>query len=97
MDEIYDLLKDHNIALCITDLNHKLSPVEVTADFTYMRLHGPTKAYKGSYSDHALKVWKKRMENWKSDGISSYCYFDNDEKGYAVVDAKRLQLLMEHH
>ncbi len=95
VDEIYDILQKHNIALCITDLNHKLSPVVVTANFTYMRLHGPKSAYKGSYSDSTLKTWKKRMEEWKEKGIGSFCYFDNDEKGYAVVDAKRLQVFLE--
>ncbi len=86
-------------ALCITDLNGKLSPTEITSSFTYIRLHGPGQAYQGSYREAQLKAWKKKIDNWKASQISVYCYFDNDEKGYAVKDAKTLQsfFLKNHH
>lgn len=89
-EEIYSLLRAHNIALCITDLNHKQSPQVITASFTYLRLHGPKSAYKGSYSSQKLTSWKKQFQTWSRKGIAVYCYFDNDEKGYAIEDAKRL-------
>lgn len=93
VQEIYDLLMKNNIALCLTDLNGELSPEEITADFTYIRLHGPKKAYQGSYGEKSLKDWKNKIENWKKHHISTYCYFDNDEKGYAIQDAKELSHL----
>lgn len=62
-EEIYSLLRKNNIGLCITDLNGKLSPEVITADFTYIRLHGPKKAYQGSYSPSELDDWKKRFKN----------------------------------
>lgn len=89
-DEIYSLLSKHNIALCITDLNGKLSPEVVTADFIYLRLHGPHRAYQGSYGPTGLKAWKKKIANWLDLGKEVYCFFDNDEKGYAIEDAKFL-------
>jgi uncharacterized protein YecE (DUF72 family) len=93
--EIYKLLSKHKIALCITDLHGKLSPKEVTADFIYLRLHGPRKAYQGSYGPVRLKLWKKEIDNWLSSGKEIYCFFDNDEKGYAIDDAKFLLELFE--
>lgn len=90
VDEIYDLLKKNKIALCITDLNGKQSPEEITTDFTYIRLHGPRKAYQGSYGPQLLKVWKDKIEHW-SKKVSVFCYFDNDEKAYAISDAKLLK------
>lgn len=92
VDEIYDLLKEYDIALCITDLNGKLSPEEITSHFTYIRLHGPKKAYKGSYGSK-LKEWKNKIVDWSSRA-SVYCYFDNDEKGFAVKDAKKLKKML---
>lgn len=89
-NEIYKLLSKHNIALCITDLNGKLLPEEVTANFIYIRLHGPHKAYLGSYGSARLKAWKKKIDNWLTMRKEVYCYFDNDEKGYAIEDAKFL-------
>lgn len=90
VQEIYDLLAKHDIALCITDLNKVLSPEIVTAHFTYIRLHGPKEAYQGTYGPAQLKAWKKRIQKWMSEKTSVYCYFDNDEKGYAVEDAQTL-------
>lgn len=90
-DAIYDLLKKYKIALCISDLNGRLTPLEITAPFTYLRLHGPRSAYRGSYSSQQLMLWKKRVQQWKDQKIPSFCYFDNDEKGYALRDALRLK------
>lgn len=89
-DEIYEIMQKHNLALCITDLNGVNSPEVITADFTYMRLHGPHKAYVGSYGKEGLKNWKKKIEKW-NETASVYCYFDNDEKGYAIQDAANLK------
>lgn len=93
VDEIYELLEKNNIALCITDLNGKLSPEVLTADFTYLRLHGPKKAYVGSYGVE-LKEWKRKIERYHSKDKSVFCYFDNDEKGFAIQDAKTLQAML---
>lgn len=94
-DEIYKLLSKHKIALCITDLNGKLSPEEITTNFTYFRLHGPHKAYQGSYGPARLKRWKKKIDNLLHSRKEVYCFFDNDEKGYAIEDAKFLLELFE--
>ncbi|MGK5595296.1 MAG: DUF72 domain-containing protein [Parachlamydiaceae bacterium] len=93
VDDIYTILSDHNIALCITDLNGTLSPEMMTANFSYIRLHGPKKAYQGSYGLANLKKWQKKIEKWgRSQTV--FCYFDNDEKGYAIQDASSLQGLL---
>ena len=95
VEEIYRLLAKHKIALCITDLNGSLSPEEITADFIYIRLHGPHKAYQDTYGPTKLKVWKKKIEHWLKLKKEVYCFFDNDEKGYATQDAKCLLDLFE--
>jgi uncharacterized protein YecE (DUF72 family) len=93
IDRVYKILNEHNMAICITDLNSIQSPEEITADFTYLRLHGPHKAYVGSYGPKKLKIWKEKIENWITS-CSVYCYFDNDEKSYAIKDAKFLENLL---
>lgn len=90
MKELYEILQKKNIALCITNLNGHLSPEEITADFTYIRLHGPKKAYRGSYGKARLNSWKKKIMQWHRE-LDVYCYFDNDEKGYAITDAMELR------
>ncbi len=92
--QIYDLLGRHRAAYCIFDLAGTQSPMEVTTDFAYIRLHGPGGKYQGSYSDPALSKWAERITKWKSELNSVYVYFDNDDSGYAAHDALRLKELL---
>jgi len=41
--EVLDLLSQHRVAFCIYELAGHLSPLHVTCDFVYVRLHGPEK------------------------------------------------------
>ena len=91
----YRLLAAHNAALCLYDLAGRQAPLEVTADLTYLRLHGPGGAYQGSYSDEALRHWAARIRRWRASGISVYCYFDNDQHGYAPANALTLARFVE--
>ena len=40
-DEVYGLLTEYGASFCVYDLDGQTSPKEVTADFVYVRLHGP--------------------------------------------------------
>ena len=93
--EVDELLKRHNRAYCIFDLAGYLSPLKVTADFAYIRLHGPGGKYQGSYTDVALKGWARRIKQWANRLDAVYVYFDNDDSGYAPRDALRLKGLVE--
>jgi len=88
-DDIFDLLREYNCAFCIYELAGHQSPVETTADFVYVRLHGPGGKYQGSYSDEALSQWAESCKNW-SKTKDVFVFFDNDEKGYAAFNALRL-------
>jgi uncharacterized protein YecE (DUF72 family) len=92
--ETLELLAQHDVALCLYEFAGQEAPLEVTADFVYIRLHGPDGAYRGSYRDNALRAWAKRIRAWSKKGLDVYCYFDNDEKGYASENALRLKKLL---
>jgi uncharacterized protein YecE (DUF72 family) len=52
----------------------------LTADFTYVRLHGPTAGkYQGSYSEDRLQSWARQIEIWSRQLKAVYIYFDNDQ------------------
>ena len=91
--QVYDLLKQHNIAYCIFDLAGSHSPIQVTADFAYVRLHGPGGKYQGSYSDEKLNEWAKQISRWRAELRAIHVYFDNDQAGYAAQNALRLKEL----
>lgn len=92
--EVYSLLSDRGAAFCIYELGGRSSPIEVTADFVYVRLHGPGGPYQGAYSESALALWRERFRKWNEEGRDVYCYFDNDEKGFAAQNAMELQRLL---
>lgn len=90
--EIYDLLKKHNCAFCIYELAGHISPSQITADFVYLRLHGPGNKYQGSYSDETLQSWADECLKW-SETKDVFVYFDNDQNGYAAFNALKLREL----
>lgn len=95
--EVYDLLRAYNAAFCIHDFADMKVPREITADFTYVRFHGPTSAkYWGSYSDTDLRTWANRINKWRRDLSSIYVYFNNDPEGAAVRNALTLKQLVNN-
>ncbi|OGU72864.1 MAG: hypothetical protein A2V93_01840 [Ignavibacteria bacterium RBG_16_34_14] len=94
-EKVIDALKDHNSAFCIFEIAGTLSPKEVTADFIYVRLHGPDEAYQGSYNDKTLKGWANFFSKIKKEGKEIWCYFDNDQNAYAAHNASKLLEMVE--
>lgn len=91
---VYELLRQHNAVFCIFELAGMHSPLELTADFAYVRLHGPGDAYQGSYDRDALSAWAERIEPWRADLRAVYVYFDNAQAGYAAHNALELKRLL---
>ncbi len=92
-DDVFEILRRHQAALCIHDLlpDH---PVELTTDWTYVRFHGPDAAnrpYHGSYGEQRLSAWADRLNALLDDGSDVYAYFNNDWFGHAVADAAALR------
>jgi uncharacterized protein YecE (DUF72 family) len=92
--EIYALLAHRNAAFCIYELAGHRSPVVVTSGLVYVRLHGPEGPYQGRYDRRALARWAKKIRAWSSEGRSVCCYFDNDQLGYAALNARELSCLI---
>lgn len=92
---VYNALRHHNAAYCIYELAGFQSPIEVTADFAYIRLHGPGNAYQGDYSKAGLRTWAKRIESWRKHLKHIYIYFDNDQSGFAPKNALQLQKMIQ--
>ena len=92
--QVFELMRKHNVAFCIHDFADMKVPNEITADFTYIRFHGPTSAkYFGSYSDAQLRTWATRIEEWRKRLRAVYVYFNNDPGGEAVKNAMTLKSL----
>ena len=91
---VYEALRRHNAAYCIYELAGFQSPIEITADFTYVRLHGPGNKYQGDYSRQILRNWTKRIEAWRRKLRHVFVYFDNDQAGFAPKNALELRKMI---
>lgn len=89
------LLKEANISLCLSDHHDAPAPWKRTADFVYVRGHGPGGRYKDNYPAAALEDWARRIHAWSAQGIDVFVYFDNDQKSAAPADALRLRALLD--
>lgn len=95
-DTTFSILKENNSAFCIYDLVNYQSPMEVTADFVYVRLHGPSdQKYKGKYNEDQLAWWTERLNKWRDQDLDVYVYFDNDEQAFAAQNALALKDIVE--
>jgi uncharacterized protein YecE (DUF72 family) len=92
--EVRDVLQRHGVACCLYDFEGQQSPLWLTADFVYLRLHGPGRRYLDSYDERTLLAVAHRLRAWKREGRDAYCFFDNTDKGHATRDALRLQQLL---
>ena len=92
-DAVLEMLRRRNVALCISDHHHAPAPWEATADFVYLRGHGPGGDYHGRYGEAALKDWAKAIRRWRGER-AVFVYFDNDIKSAAPQDAEQLTGLL---
>lgn len=93
-EHTYDVLRRHNAAFCIYELAGFRTENILTADWVYIRLHGPEGKYQGSYTTAQLSDWAERIVSWSQKLRSVYVYFDNDQAGYAVQNAIALNTLL---
>ena len=89
-DDTFALLTEANAAFCIHDMPGKESPRVVTTDVIYIRLHGTTGRYAGSYTKSALQKWATWLKEKAKNAQCIYAYFNNDVHGHAIKNAKQL-------
>ena len=87
-EELINLLKRYNVALVFS--HSSIFPYKeiITADFIYLRMHGPSKLYGSEYGEE-LEKWALKIKKWNMDK-DVYVYFNNDQNEYAPNDAKKL-------
>jgi uncharacterized protein YecE (DUF72 family) len=90
---ILRLLETRNVALCLSDHHDAPAPWKRTADFIYIRGHGPSGRYRGRYATATLEQWAGRIAAWRKRR-DVYVYFDNDQKSAAPADALKLRYLL---
>jgi uncharacterized protein YecE (DUF72 family) len=85
---VYDAMREHDVALCVADSPAHRTPLERTASWGYLRLHGGED--EASYPDDALAEWAGIIAGLAPAADPIYVFFNNDRAGNAVGDARSL-------
>jgi len=83
-DELFQLLKKYNRALCVAETEQRTTPDEVTADFCYYRYRKPT------YTADERKAMTTRLREHLSAGRDAYAYFKHEETPEGALYAVEL-------
>jgi uncharacterized protein YecE (DUF72 family) len=87
-DDVYDLLRRRNAALCIADSDTMSTPVIATADFGYLRLRDE------GYTDADLARWAETIKGSGGNWSETFVYFKHEESGIGPAFARRLTELL---
>lgn len=88
------LLRQYGAAFCLPVSPQLPPPPErLTAGFAYLRLHGGQGAG-GSFEEEELQHWAGVVRRLHRQAAEVYVYFNNDQQGCAVRNARRLVELL---
>jgi len=92
-EELYGMLKENNINLCIADSPSYPYREVFTSTFLYLRFHGGKSLYGSKYSPLELREWKNKSAAWMKSKNILFAFFNNDAYGFAVENALYFQKL----
>ena len=82
-DQIYSLMREHNVALCIAESDDLAVPEVFTADFAYYRLR------KSEYSDKEIEEVGQRLRA-AAQQQEVYAFLKHEETPEGAVNARKL-------
>ncbi len=92
---VRDLLAWQGVAFCIHDYPGMNVPRWVTRDdLAYVRFHGHSGLYVGSYPRRVLARWSATLSELEETARDVYAYFNNDTAAAAPKDAATLRALL---
>jgi uncharacterized protein YecE (DUF72 family) len=87
-DEVYARLRAANAALCLADTEETTTPLEVTADWGYLRLRDQ------GYTAADLEEWSRTIARLGASWRDAYVYFKHEEAGTGPAFARQLQAIL---
>jgi uncharacterized protein YecE (DUF72 family) len=91
---VYGLLHEWGAALAVgDDPRRPFVPLEVTADFSIVRLHHGHRGRRGNYSETELREWAARLREVR-ERAEVFVYLNNDWEAFAPRNAARLERLL---
>jgi len=83
-EEIFDLLKTRNIALCLADTEKLAASTEITADYGYLRLR------REDYTSADVTRWAEFIRQQADRWQEAFVYFKHEEAGIGPKLARQM-------
>jgi uncharacterized protein YecE (DUF72 family) len=90
-DDVFRALERAGVSLCLHDKAGSRFDEGPVGPVVYVRFHGTSGHYAGSYPDDVIAAWAARLSRWRSEGREAYAYFNNDPDAAAVRNARTLK------
>ena len=88
-DEVWEIFKKGNVALCIADTESLATPKVATSDWGYVRLR------REDYAKIDIERWGNFVREQKERWSDAYIYFKHEEAGIGPKLAKQMMELLE--
>ncbi len=89
--DVEEILKKFGAGFVQMDHPELPSPKWITSDFVYIRMHGKSYLYAGSYDESDLKILADYIRSLLPGVKDIYVYFNNDADAHAVFNAIKLK------
>jgi len=83
-EDMYEVLRQANVALCLAENESLETPHVLTADFVYMRLRKP------DYTESELGSIAYRVEQYRANAYPTYAIFKHEETPAGALNAEKL-------
>lgn len=89
------MLERYGVALCLHDMRGFATDRKRVGPFVYVRFHGTSGRYNGTYPATRLRDWARWLVAEPRAGADVHAYFNKDVVSHAPRNALTLRMLME--
>lgn len=87
-DDVWEILKSRNVALCLNETADFAAPEIPTADFGYLRLR------REDYTKSDIERWTSFVRQQKSNWKDAFVYFKHEESGIGPALAREMAQIL---
>jgi uncharacterized protein YecE (DUF72 family) len=88
-DDVWEIFKSRNVALCLNETADFAAPKISTADYGYLRLR------REDYTKADIEGWAKFVRGHNTDWKDAFIYFKHEEAGMGPKFAKQMMELVD--
>ncbi len=91
--DVFEAFRNAGIIFCSCSGPRLPDELVKTSDDVYIRFHGVKRWYRHDYTKEELAEWARRIS--ESDARRAWMYFNNDNEGYAVRNARQMAAILK--